>query len=181
MDTDLWQCLVCQQWMEQRYLDEDQICVDCNELEGKNDPEAKRDWQEARTVQGDTCTPRLLSRSAAPRWATIAAPALRWHNTCRVLALDIRTRYDTLSNYQPMALGPHRSNYGHNPRRGTNNPNGGRCAGNIIILSSPALCEGGKHRRAAREYSNRPNGTNSDRRRTCASKHDARYTSIGFH
>lgn len=46
MDTDLWQCLVCQQWMEKRYLDEDQVCIDCNELEGKNDPEAKRDWQE---------------------------------------------------------------------------------------------------------------------------------------
>ena len=46
MDTDLWQCLVCQQWMEQRYLDEDQICIDCNELEGKNDLEEKRDWQE---------------------------------------------------------------------------------------------------------------------------------------
>jgi hypothetical protein len=32
--------------MEQRYLDEDQICIDCNELEGKNDLEEKRDWQE---------------------------------------------------------------------------------------------------------------------------------------
>lgn len=44
--TDLWQCVVCQQWMESGFLDDDQVCIDCDELENDSNPDEKQEWQE---------------------------------------------------------------------------------------------------------------------------------------
>lgn len=44
--TELWQCVVCQQWMESEFLDDDQVCIDCDELENGSNPDEKQEWQE---------------------------------------------------------------------------------------------------------------------------------------
>ena len=44
--TELWQCIVCQQWMESGLLDNDQVCIDCDELQNDSNPDEKQEWQE---------------------------------------------------------------------------------------------------------------------------------------
>jgi len=43
---ELWQCIVCQQWMESGFLDDDLVCIDCDELEKDGNPDEKQEWQE---------------------------------------------------------------------------------------------------------------------------------------
>ena len=116
MADNLEHCIICLKQMESGFLDDDGVCIDCEEMEHDDQSDDTEKWHDfdpycwTAQVQGGSCTPRLLSRLAAPRWAKIAAPSrLRWHSACRVLALDIPSRYDTLSNYQPLGYCPQRS------------------------------------------------------------------------
>jgi len=44
---EMFQCIVCQQWMESGFLDDDEVCDECNErLKYDGQPDEAQEWHD---------------------------------------------------------------------------------------------------------------------------------------